>query len=264
MERSFFIGLRRGVRVTGAGQVLLTEAHGILSAAQSLPDIVRRAAAGEQGRLALGFTSSAGLHPFVSSSLRELRGTFPKVTVMLEEAGTGELVDGLLTARLDAAFVRSPVERVPDLIVDFVLDEPMVAALPAGHSLTLDVTAPLSLASLAGEPFVLYRRRTGPGLYDGILAACRAAGFSPEIMQEAPRLTSTLSLVAAGLGVTIVPASMQILGGSGITFRSLTNCPGLSAPLHLARRRDASIPALERFREIVSRKQIAEMSSTPE
>ncbi|MFX7776639.1 LysR substrate-binding domain-containing protein, partial [Acinetobacter baumannii] len=65
----------------------------------------------------------------------------------------------------------------------------------------------IALADLAGETFILYRRPTGPGLYDAIIAACRAAGFSPRIGQEAPRMPSTLSLVAAGLGISIIPAS---------------------------------------------------------
>lgn len=243
----------RGVRVTEAGLALQTQAQRVLDAAQALPEAVRRAASGEQGRLALGFTSSAALHPFVSSALREFREGFPKVTIALEEAGTGALVDALLAERLDAAFVRSSVGSVPDLLVEAVLDEPMVAALPAGHP--LDRPGPLPLSALAREPFVLYRRWTGPGLYDTILAACHAAGFNPEITQEAPRLTATLSLVAAGLGVSIVPAFMQMVGGYGIAFRELIDCPGLSAPLQMARRKGASAPSLARFREIVSRKQ---------
>ena len=117
----------------------------------------------------------------------------------------------------------------------------MLAALPAHHPLAADAgtaaaAAPLPLTALEREPFILYRRPTGPGLYDSILAACRAAGFSPLVAQEAPRLPATLSLVAAGLGVSVVPASMRRLGGEDIVYRDL-DCPGLSAPLHLALRR---------------------------
>jgi DNA-binding transcriptional LysR family regulator len=172
----------------------------------------------------------------------------------LEEAGTGELVDALLHERLDAAFVRSPVSKVPGLMVDDILVEPMLAALPAGHRLASDPDTPLPLADLSGEAFVLYRRPAGPGLYDAILAACRAAGFTPTITQEAPRLTATLSLVAAGLGVSIVPASMQRLGGDGVAYRPLTDCHGLSAPLHLAIRGSPLAPALARFRKMVRQK----------
>jgi DNA-binding transcriptional LysR family regulator len=241
----------RGVRPTEAGKVLLAEAQAVLARAQGVAEVVRRAARGELGRLAVGFTSSAALHPFVPDVLRRFRAALPGVSVLLEEAGTGELVEALLHERLDAAFVRSPVASMPALLVDPVLEEPMVAALPTGHPLAARPGEPLPLAALATEDFILYRRPAGPGLYDAILAACRAAGFSPMVTQEAPRLPATLSLVAAGLGVSIVPASMRRLSGDGIAYRPLTGCPGLVAPLHLAMRR-APLPAvLARFRDLV-------------
>jgi DNA-binding transcriptional LysR family regulator len=153
----------------------------VLAHAERVEEVVRRAARGEQGRLAVGFTSSAALHPFVSAVLRHFREVLPGVSISLEEAGTGELVDALLHERLDAAFVRSPVSKLPGLMVDDILDEPMIAALPAGHPLASDLGTPLPLADLASEAFILYRRPAGPGLYDAILAACRGAGFSPAI-----------------------------------------------------------------------------------
>ena len=168
-------------------------------------------------------------------------------------------VAALLQERLDAAFVRSPVASMAGLRVDAVLDEPMLVALPSGHRLASGTAVPLPLAGLAGEAFVLYRRPAGPGLYDCILAACRSAGFSPMVAQEAPRLPATLSLVAAGLGVSIVPASMRRLGGETIAYRALTDCPGLSAPLHLAMRRVVPTPVLARFREIVRQMRVAPM-----
>lgn len=76
----------------------------------------------------------------------------------------------------------------------------MLLALPMDHPLAQDSSVPLPLSALAGEAFVLYRRRVGLGLYDAILVACREAGFSPQVIQEAPRMAATLSLVAAGLG----------------------------------------------------------------
>jgi DNA-binding transcriptional LysR family regulator len=245
--------LPRGVRPTEAGKALLAEARAVLARAEGLNDAVRRAARGEQGRLAIGFTSSAALHPFVPAALRSFREALPGVSIVLEEAGTGELVDALLHERLDAAFVRSPVATMLNLLVDPVLDEPMIAALPVGHPIATNTGSPLPLADLAAEEFVLYRRPAGPGLYDAILAACRTAGFSPIIAQEAPRLPATLSLVAAGLGVSIVPASMRRLGGENIAYRRLAGCPGLSAPLHLAMRRAVLPPAVARFRGLVRR-----------
>jgi DNA-binding transcriptional LysR family regulator len=248
---TLLIRLPRGVRPTEAGTALLEEARVLLTRAEGIPETVRRAARGEQGRLAIGFTSSAALHPFVPEVLRRYRQILPGVSIVLEEAGTGELVGALMKEQLDAAFVRSPVASMSGLLVDPVLDEPMLAALPMGHPLADKTDKPLPLAALAGEAFILYRRPAGPGLYDAILASCRRAGFSPAVAQEAPRLPATLSLVAAGLGISIVPASMRRIGGDGIVYRTLSGCPGLSAPLHLVMRQARLAPALARFRKLV-------------
>lgn len=192
--------LPRGVRVTEAGGVLFEEARALLARAERLHEAVQRAARGEQGHIAIGFTSSAALHPFVPNLLRRYRDILPGITTQLEEAGSGELMEALLEQRLDAAFVRSPANGIPGLSVEPVLSEPMVVALPLGHRLAHETQQPLPLTELAHEAFILYRRPAGQGLYDAILAACHRAGFSPRIVQEAPRLPATLSLVGAGLG----------------------------------------------------------------
>lgn len=236
---------------TQAGEVLLEQARSVLVQAAGLEEAVRRAARGEQGRLAIGFTSSAALHPFVPAVLRRFRETVPNVRMELDEAGTSELVEAILQGRLDAAFVRSPVGIVPGLLVDPVLEEPMVAAFPSGHALAGPETTPLKLQALAREPFVLYRRPAGPGLYDAILTACREAGFNPTVVQEAPRLPSTLSLVAAGLGLSLVPASMRRLAVAGVAYRALANGRGPTAPVHLALRRSGMSPTASRFRSLV-------------
>jgi DNA-binding transcriptional LysR family regulator len=245
--------LPRGVVPTEAGLALLDEARAVLVRAGQVEDAVRRAARGEAGRLAVGFTSSAALHPFVPAAVRRFREASPGVRLELDEAGTAELVEGVLLGRLDAAFVRSPAGAVVGLRVEPVLEEPMLAALPDGHRLARDDGPPLPLAALAGEAFVLYRRTSGPGLYDAILAACRGSGFAPTVVQEAPRLPATLSLVAAGLGVSVVPASMRRLAAVGVAYRALCDCPGLSAPLRLVLRRAGASATAARFAAAVAR-----------
>ncbi len=246
--------LPRGVAPTEAGLALLEEARAVLALAAVVEDAVRRAARGEAGRLAVGFTSSAALHPFVPAAIRRVREASPGVRMELDEAGTAELVEGVLLGRLDAAFVRSPAGAVAGLRVEPVLEEPMLVALPEGHRLARgDDGSPLPLAALAEEAFVLYRRRSGPGLYDAILAACRGAGFAPMVVQEAPRLPATLSLVAAGLGASVVPASMRRLAVAGVAYRTLCGCPGLSAPVRLVLRRAGASATAARFAAAVVR-----------
>lgn len=196
--------------------------------------------------MVVGFTSSAPFHPFVPRIIRDFRETYPGVTLVLQELGTGELVDGLRAEDIDAAFIRSPVSDPQGLSVHGVVDEEMFAALPNDHPLAPadGEAAPLAIADLSSQPFILYRRGTGPGFYDLIIAACHRAGFTPHIAQEAPRILSTLSLVAAGLGVTMVPASLRALDMPGVAYRPLRTKPRLMAPLNLACRTvDHSTPA---------------------
>jgi DNA-binding transcriptional LysR family regulator len=177
----------------------------------------------------VGFTSSAPFHPLLPRLIRKFREDFPRVTLTLEERGTSELIDGLKAETIDAAFVRSPVSDQQGLAVHALVVERMFVALPNNHRLALapdsgDPT-PIALADLASEPFILYRRHTGPGFYDLIIAACNQAGFTPQIAQEAPRILSTLNLVAAGLGVTLIPESLQSLHMDGVAYRPIKSNP---------------------------------------
>lgn len=251
LEVQLFRRKPRGVELTQAGETLLAEARGILDGVEHAAAAARRTGRGEAGRIGLGFTSSASFHPFVPRVIREFREASPLVALSLEEAGTGELVDGLRAERIDAAFVRSPIGAAADLAVHSLLKEGMVAALPAGHPLAGATRIRLPLAALEPETFILYRRPLGPGLYDAIIAACQRAGYSPRIGQEAPRMLATLSLVAAGLGVTLIPASMQRMGMEGVAYRPLARNAGLIAPLNLACRRREDAPAVRRFIALV-------------
>lgn len=236
----------RGVELTQAGERLLAEARVILNQVGGAVAAVRQTGRGELGHIGLGFTSSASFHPFVPRTIRRYRDAYPMVALDLEEAGTTELAAALRAQRIDAAFVRSPIDAAAELAVRPILEEAMVVALPRSHPLGRPV-APLPLAGLAAETFILYRRPVGPGLHDAIIAACDRAGFSPRIGQEAPRMLSTLSLVAAGLGVALVPRSMSRLQSDGVVYRPLDPAAGLVAPLNLAFRRGETSAAARCF-----------------
>ena len=242
----------RGVELTQAGEALLTEARAILRQVEHAAAAAKRTARGEAGRIGVGFTSSASFHPFVPRVIRGFREAHPLVALSLEEGGTAELVEALVAEKIDAAFVRSPIGPVSGVTVHSVLEEEMVAAFPAGHALCAGRKANgMPLAALEPETFILYRRPLGPGLYDAIIAACQRAGFSPRIGQEAPRMLWTLSLVAAGLGVTLVPDSMRRLRVHGVAYRRLDSDAGLIAPLNLAYRRGETAAATRRFIALV-------------
>jgi DNA-binding transcriptional LysR family regulator len=243
----------RGVELTDAGSALLVEARAILSHIEHASAAAKRTARGEQGRIAVGFTSSAPFHPFVPRIIRAYREAFSLVALTLEEGGTMELVDDLREERIDVAFVRTAIADQEGLVVSVLLKEAMVLALPRSHVLARRTGKAVSLKALAEETFIVYRRHTGPGLYDAILSACTAAGFSPRVGQEAPRIVSTLNLVAAGLGISLVPESLQRMRMDGVTFRRIGGAVQPMAPLYLASRRGETSAASRRFLELVKR-----------
>ncbi|WP_299626230.1 LysR substrate-binding domain-containing protein [Pelagibius sp.] len=253
LEVQLFRRKPRGVEMTEAGKALLVDARRILDEVEGALSRAKRTARGEQGRLEVGFTSSAPFHPFVPRVIRLFRENHPKVSLVLEESGTSNLVAALRAERLDVAFIRSAMPKGEGIRVYPLLDEEMFAALPKGHPLARARNEHLKLTYLAAEPLVLYRRASGPGLHDGIVAACRTAGFNPRIVQEAPRITSTLNLVAAGLGASLVPESLRRMRLEGVVFRPLAPRPRLVAPLRLACRSVDHVPAAQRFVALVRR-----------
>jgi DNA-binding transcriptional LysR family regulator len=257
---SLFRRLPRGVELTDAGRTFVERARAILHDVDLAMEATRRNARGEEGSLAIGFTSSAAFHPLVTSAVRSLGETSPDVTLKLEEASTPDLIAMLHSGLLDVAFVRSPVAQSSGLIISRILDEEMLVALPDRHPIAMaksEKPRPIRLSELANEAFILYRRPSGPGLYDGIIAACLAAGFSPKIRHEAPRLLSTLSLVAAGLGISIIPGSIARLETNGIAYLRLDSHTNLIAPLYLAQRDEQPSGALRLFADIVHREKVS-------
>lgn len=254
LDVQLFRRVPRGVELTPAGTALLEHARAVLDQVDRAMAITRRTARGEQGRLVIGFTSSTPFHPFVPRIIRAFRELSPLVSLQLEESGSSDLVQALRGEEIDAAFIRSPVADIDGLLVRPLLEESMIAALPTAHPLATvqnAMSSPLALAQLANETFILYKRPGGPGLYDAIITACRGAGFSPRVGQEAPRILSTLNLVAAGLGVSIVPESLSRLQMDGVLYRPLSDDPPLHAPLILACRRGEQSAAVQRFIDLV-------------
>lgn len=245
---ALFHRLPRGMELTEGGRALLEDARQIVSLVDQAVEGVRRVSRGETGRLTVGFTGSAAFHPFVPSLIRRFRESTPDVRLELEESSTGELMDAVAQGRVDAAFVRGDYGPGHGIVAEPVLEETMLAAFPAGHAaLQGGARRHIALAELAGESLILYRRHSGPGLYDAIISACGAAGFSPRVAQEAPRILSTLSLVAAGLGVSLVPASLRRVNIEGVVYVPVSEPASLRAPLNLIWRDAAPSGAVRRL-----------------
>lgn len=184
-------------------------------------------------------------------AIRAFREACPKVSLTLEECLSNELLDRLRNERMDVAFIRTEPADLEGITVEQLQREPMVVALPVNHALAQDDGNPVALKRLAAENFILYGP-PGTGMYDTIIAACHAAGFDPNVgnlgasTQQAPRIGSTLSLVAAGLGVTFVPASLQRMNMDGVIYRRV-KAPQPSALLSLASRRGDPSAVVRQF-----------------
>jgi DNA-binding transcriptional LysR family regulator len=141
------------------------------------------------------------------------------VQVRLVEDGSESLVRRLDDGELDAVIVRPPFSNTGERMTQQLSAEPLVAVLPADHPLACRTS--IALAELRDERFILFSRKSGQGLSADVVAACRSQGFAPTIQQEAPQVASAINLAAAGLGIAIVPASMQSMHRSGLAFVAL-------------------------------------------
>jgi DNA-binding transcriptional LysR family regulator len=249
----------RGVELTDAGRAFLDDARAMLSQLDLAVEATRRAARGEQGRLCIGMTSTAPFHPLVPRAILAFREACPMVAVTVEECLSNELIERLRSERMDAAFIRTSLSDREGLVVNSLDAEPMVVALPSTHILAQGKRdTGISFQRLASETFILYGP-PGTGMYDATIAACHAAGFNPRVgnlgasTQQAPRITSTLSLVAAGLGISCVPSSVQRMNMDGVVYRTLRGAAQPKAPLSLASRRGDPSAVVKQFVNLVAR-----------
>jgi DNA-binding transcriptional LysR family regulator len=179
-------------------------------------------------------------------TFQAFRTNCPEVELALEERQSIELSAALLDGRIDAAFVRPPLRAGEGLTLQLLQSEEMVVAVPASHPLANE--SQVNLQMLANETFVLYPRAVRPGLADAVIEACEQAGFSPRVGQEAPQLSSTINLVAASLGISIVPRSMEGLQPQTVRYLPLQNTP-IRADLGIAHRAGESAVAVLNFVE---------------
>ncbi len=163
---------------------------------------------------------------------------------------TGPQLAGIKAGEIDIGFVREP-EPDPELDIVTVMREPLRIAVPKGHPLASRAT--ISVRHLADEPFVLFPAELAPGLHAQVMSLCRAAGFTPRVVEESRELYTSVSLVEAGIGVSILPASVEKLGWRGVRYRAI---PSASAETRIAAawRKDRGRPVVEAFMGVVQEK----------
>jgi DNA-binding transcriptional LysR family regulator len=230
----------KGVKLTPAGRELLPLARRQLQGLQALQTHMHQVARGQRGRLSIGFTSSAAAHAFTPRLLRDCRRDHPQIDLRLSEGNAAELTEGLQAGTLDCALLRAPVGRPEGLVFETLLVEPALLALPIDHELAHrhGPRSAVPLQALEGQRLILVRRPGAPGLYANLLALLQQRGVNVEVVAEVERMVSNLNLVAAGVGLSLVPASMQGLHPESVAYRRLPPPDSIDAPLTLVVRAD--------------------------
>ena len=254
----------KGVDLTAGGQVFLQEAQDILARVKEGSQKASRAARGIEGQLTVGFTSSAAAHPLIPRIIRAYRERFAGVAVSLKEGSAKQLTDAAIEGSVDVGILRAPVGRHQSIEFHRLLNEEMLLTLPVGHHLLegfagTGVAPAIALEDLAAEAFILVRRPGAPGMYANLIKACQRAGFNPRIAFEVERMLTNVSLVAAGAGVSIVPASMRDVHKESVVYCPIAHArPRLHAPITLVCRTFNQLPPLQNFislsRELSGRK----------
>jgi DNA-binding transcriptional LysR family regulator len=211
------IRTQRRVELTEAGRVLLEDARRLLGQAEAAVVHARRAAEGAVGRLSIGFVSTVD-YSILPPLVRRFRHKHPGIALKLLEL-TGDRQQALLqSGELDLGLSILP-SPAPGLTMRPVFREPLIAAVPANHPLA--GRRRTTLRSLSAEAFIQFPRELAPGLYDLAIAACQKAGFTPHLAQEAIQMQTILGLVAAGLGVAVVPHCMSKLQRPDVRYLAL-------------------------------------------
>jgi DNA-binding transcriptional LysR family regulator len=234
-------------KLTAPGEVLRDEARRAIVQAERAVALTRRAGGGVIGSLRIGFVASA-VRQSLPRLVAEFRETHPAVMLELEEATTARQLAALLEDRLDVGIVVLPLTPAPDISVHVLAKSSLMAAIPACHPLADDSESSIDLAALGHEPWILFPASEGPGLYSTILRACAEAGFAPQIAQRAIQMETIVGLVAAGLGVALVPSLFSESPREGVLFRELAGA-GSPVPYEvaLAWRKDDKTPVLREF-----------------
>ena len=207
----------RGVRLTHAGQHLLVQARDILERTHRAAVDTRAVAQGLAGSLRLGFVGSS-MYRGLPQALELLRLQFPEVRVDLLELNSIDQLAALQSGRIDLGLMHTLAPPL-GMSVQTLASEPFIACIPASHRLARQ--ARISVAELANERLILFSEAVSPDYFRVIRGMCQRAGFDPELRHEVRHWLSVLSLVAAGQGVSLVPACLERAGMQGLEFRPI-------------------------------------------
>jgi DNA-binding transcriptional LysR family regulator len=211
-----FVRTRRSVALTDAGHALLERSREMLATAQALPLQLQRVARGEVGLLRIGFSSTLPLTKVLRDVVADHRRSHPDVALNLREMHSQLQFDSLRRGELDVGLVRYN-ERAPEGIrLRLLRRDPLRLVVPAGHRFARRKS--VSIADCRDEAFIGFPGDAGTGTGPLLKRLCAQAGFEPRIAQEAREATTQIGLVAAGLGIAVLPAPLEAVRIEGVHY----------------------------------------------
>lgn len=218
LECRLFERTSRSTRLTPAGELLLDRARTLLAESNLAFQAIRRTASGEEGQLSIATAPSLMLGD-LPKLIRTFRRKYPHVEFRLIEMASSAILQSVGTGAAGLGFVRGR-DKDPHVETHLRWPDPLVAVVPNDFP-----KGPLRLSQLRPHPFVFFPRHIGPSFYDEVMAVCRRAGFSPAVTQEARQWSSIVSLVSAGMGVSLAPQSITALLPKAARYVPLPDTP---------------------------------------
>ena len=244
---ALFVRTSRSVTLTKAGEDFLERARRTLRNVQRDMDETRSIGRGEVGSLNIGFVGS-GMLATLPEIFKAYREAYPRVRLHLHESYTARVVDGLENGSLDAGILRDG-DPTEGLNITTIFSEPYVAVLPATHPRANQKS--ISPGMLRDEPFIYYPRSAGARAYEKPLTLFEEFGFRPQIAQEASHWLTILSLIGAGLGISVAPACVARVASPGIVCLPLRGVKIVSN-IELAWVSGDTRPIVRRFAQIAT------------
>jgi DNA-binding transcriptional LysR family regulator len=224
----------RPLRLTEAGQLFLEQATQILRRFDDLRVVMGRASQPTSSRFTIGFVAST-MYAALPDLIRRFRALTPGLDLQFVESTSVQQIVALKEKRIDVGFGRLRRDD-PEIRRDVLREERLVVALPVGHALA-KVDGSLSLAGIAAEPLIVYPSAPRPSYADQVISIYRDRGLEPVIAYEARELQTAIGLVAAEMGLCIVPTSVQRLRRDDVVYRRLDE-EGITSPIIMSRRLD--------------------------